>query len=192
MCKKKISPRYPIIEFLCGLLFAGMAYYSPTLSIVPLLVFSFVLLVISFIDADTMEIPDGLIIIGAVAGVFFVAGGFIFPGATSWLDALLGVIAGFAPLLIIDRIVILLLKKDGFGYGDMKLMAMVGLFLGWQSMFLAFLFAFVSASPVALFLMIKGNRGAYIPFAPFLCIGTLAALWFGQAIFDWYAVNYIF
>jgi len=191
MCKKKISPRYPLVELLCGLLFAGMAWHSPTLSLAPLLVFAFVLLVITFIDADTMEIPDGLVIIGAVAGVFFVAGGHlgIFPGAVSWLDALLGVVAGAAPLLIIDRIVILLLKKDGFGFGDVKLMAMVGLFIGWEFMLLAFLFAFFSAFPFAVYLMATGKakRGSYIPFGPFLCSGALAALWFGQAVFDWYA-----
>lgn len=192
MCKKKVSARYPLVELLCGLLFAGMAFYSPTLSLVPLTIFVFALLLIAFIDHDTMEIPDGLVIMGAVAGVFFVVGGNLdpctFPGAVSWLDAFFGVIAGAVPLLVIDRIAIMVLKKDGFGYGDVKLMAMVGLFLGWQVMLLAFLFAFFSAFPFAIYLMITGKakRGTYIAFGPFLCIGSLAALWFGDAIFEWY------
>ncbi|MCL2355617.1 MAG: prepilin peptidase [Defluviitaleaceae bacterium] len=181
-CKKKISLRYPLVELLCALLFAGMAWFSPTLSLVPLLVFVFVLLVISFIDADTMEIPDGLVVAGAIAGIIFVFGGHfgIFPGAVSWLDALLGAVAGAAPLLIIDRIVILLLEKDGFGFGDVKLMAMVGLFIGWQLMLLAFSVAFISAAPFAIYLMATGKRGGYIAFGPFLCAGSLAALWFGN------------
>jgi len=192
VCKAGISYRYPIVEILCGLLFAAMAWFSPTLSVVPLSVFAFVLLAISFIDADTQEIPDGLVIIGAVAGLVFVAGGQFFPVqfsvAPSWYDALLGVIAGAAPLLIIDRLTLLILKKDGFGYGDVKLMAMVGLFIGWRLMLPAFLFAFFAGAVFAVYLMATGKakRGAYMAFGPFLCVGTLLAFWFGAAVLDWY------
>ncbi|MDR0273248.1 MAG: prepilin peptidase [Clostridiales bacterium] len=196
-CKKKISVRYPLVELLCGMLFASMAYASmvngsPTLSLVPLSVFVFVLLVVSFIDADTQEIPDGLLIIGAVAGIIFIACGHfmseIFPHARDWKDALLGVIAGAAPLLIIDRLCLLIVKKDGFGYGDVKLMAMVGLFLGWQNVLMAFLFAFVSGAVFAVYLMVTGKakRGSYFAFGPFLCIGTYLAFFFGKAVLDWY------
>ena len=191
-CRKKISVRYPLVELLCGALFALMVYYSPTLSAIPLITFVFVLLVISFIDADTMEIPDGLVIIGAIAGITWVAFGHFlpdfFPYARTWDDALLGAIAGSVPLLIIDRLTILLIKKDGFGYGDVKLMAMVGLFIGWRLMMVAFLFAFFSGAIFAVYLMVSGKakRGAYFAFGPFLCIGTMSAFWFGEALLDWY------
>jgi leader peptidase (prepilin peptidase)/N-methyltransferase len=197
MCGGKISARYPFVELLCGVLFASMYIFSPTFSAVPLIIFAFVLLVITFIDADTQEIPDGLVIIGAVAGVAWVALGYflpeIFPGATEWHNALLGAVAGAAPLLIIDRICLMVLKKDGFGYGDVKLMAMVGLFLGWQMILLAFLFAFFSGAIFAVYLMATGKvkRGAYMAFGPFLCIGTLIAFWFGDAVLYWY-MGYIF
>jgi leader peptidase (prepilin peptidase)/N-methyltransferase len=197
-CKEKISPRYPLIELLCGLLFVAMAYCSvynesPTLSAVPLMIFAFVLLAIAFIDADTMEIPDGLVITGAAAGVIFVAAGFffpeIFPFARSWQDALLGVAAGAVPLLFFDRLCILILKKDGFGYGDVKLMAMAGLFLGWQMTLFAFLFAIFSATPIAVYLLASGKAkksGSYIAFGPFLCMGILAAFFFGEFLLDAY------
>ena len=189
VCNKKISLRYPLVELLCGLLFASMVIYSPTLSAVPLIVFAFILLVISFIDADTQEIPDGLVIIGAVAGVVWVA-----CGGIVWWNALLGVVAGAAPLLIIDRICLAVLKKDGFGYGDVKLMAMVGLFLGWKLILMAFLFAFISGAAFAVYLMATGKakRGAYMAFGPFLCIGTLLSFWFGEFLLDWYVawINY--
>ncbi|MCL2576760.1 MAG: prepilin peptidase [Defluviitaleaceae bacterium] len=197
-CKTKISLRYPLVELLCGLLFAAMAHYSPTLSVLPLSVFAFVLLVISFIDADTQEIPDGLVIIGVIAGIIYVAGGHffpeLFPCPPLWHNALIGVIAGAAPLLIIDRITLLVLKKDGFGYGDVKLMAMVGLFIGWRMMLPAYLFALFSATFFIIYLMITGKtkRGAYIAFGPFLCAGTLFALWFGEyvfALYDWYIAS---
>jgi leader peptidase (prepilin peptidase)/N-methyltransferase len=191
-CKKKISARYPLVELLCGGLFAAMAVWSPTLSVVPLAVFTFSLLTIAFIDADTQEIPDGLVILGAVAGVAWVAGGHFFPDylpySRAWDNALLGVVAGGLPLFVIDRITLLVLGKDGFGYGDVKLMAMVGLFLGWQLMLIAFLFAFISGAIFAVYLIITGKakRGTYMAFGPFLVIGNFAALWFGQGVLDWY------
>lgn len=201
-CKKKISVRYPIVELLCGLLFAAMAWYTPTLSVLPLAVWAFVLLVISYIDADTQEIPDGLVITGAVAGIVFVAGASVFtdffPGHPAapvepgdlplWLNALLGAVAGAAPLLIIDRIVIWVLKKDGFGYGDVKLMAMVGLFLGWQLMLIAFFIAFMFGTVFIIYLAIRGKakRGVYLAFGPFLCLGSVTAFFVGQPMLDWY------
>jgi prepilin signal peptidase PulO-like enzyme (type II secretory pathway) len=197
-CKNKISPVYPLVELLCGLLFASVAYYSfadmdtPTLTVFPLAVFMFVLLTVSFIDAYTQEIPDGLVITGAVAGIVWVAGGHFLPEmlpfAPAWSDALLGVLAGAAPLLIIDRITILLIKKDGFGYGDVKLMAMVGLFLGWKMILMSFFMSFVFGAVYAVYLMASGKakRGAYMPFGPFLCMGILGAFWAGELILDWY------
>jgi leader peptidase (prepilin peptidase)/N-methyltransferase len=186
------------VELLCGLLFAAMAFYSPTLSIVPLAVLSFVLLTITFIDIDIQEIPDGLVILGAVAGIFWVVGGHFFaeyfPTAPTWSAALIGAIAGGVPLLVIDRICLAVLKKDGFGYGDVKLMAMVGIFLGWEMTLLAFLFSFFTGAIFAVYLMVTGKakRGAYMAFGPFLVIGTLLAFWFGWAILDWYfAMMYV-
>lgn len=191
-CKKKISIRYPLVELLCGLLFAAMACFSPTLSVVPLAVLAFVLLTIAFIDADTQEIPDGLVIICAIAGLAWVVGSHFFPeivpGAPVWQNAFFGVLAGAAPLLIIDRLTILLVKKDGFGYGDVKLMAAVGLFLGWRLVLIAFFFAFMIGTVFAVYLIASGKakRGTYMAFGPFLCTGTVLSLWFGAATLEWY------
>ena len=68
-CNAKISVRYPVIELICGLLFATMMYFSPTLSIIPLSVLAFILLTVSFIDWDTQEIPNGMLIVGVIAGI---------------------------------------------------------------------------------------------------------------------------
>ena len=177
-CGAKISPQYPLVELMCAVLFVAMFMHSPTLSFLPLAVFAFVLLTISFIDAYTQEIPDGLIITGAVAGILWIASGHL----THWQDALLGVIAGAVPLFVIDRLTLIILKKDGFGFGDVKLMAMVGLFLGWRMVFLAFFIAFVLGAIFAVYLIASGKakRESYMAFAPFLCIGTLTAFWFGE------------
>ncbi|MCL2199305.1 MAG: prepilin peptidase [Defluviitaleaceae bacterium] len=183
-CKGKISARYPLVELLCGVLFAAMEFFAGFVwLLLPLCIFAFVLLTISFIDFDTQEIPDGLVITGAVAGVAWVV-----MGGIAWYTALLGMLAGALPLLVIDRITLLLLKKDGFGYGDVKLMAMVGLFIGWGAMLVAFFAAFAIGAAFAVYLMASGKvkRGAYIAFGPFLCVGSLVALWFGDGILGWY------
>ena len=178
-CKAKISPRYPVVELMCGVLFALITYYSPTLHAIPLWVFAFVLLTVSFIDWDTREIPDGLLIVGAIAGVAWVA----LPYSLTWQNALLGVIAGAVPLLVIDKITLLLLKKDGFGYGDVKLMAMIGIFLGWQATLWAFFFAILTCFPFAIYLMARQrvtkdtSFDGYMAFGPFLCIGAVIAFW---------------
>lgn len=151
--------------------------------VIPVAVLVLTLAAISVVDARTQIIPDVFVIIGAVAGIFFVAGGNI-----ALRDAALGVIAGAAPLFLLDRLTLLVLKKDGFGFGDVKLMAMAGLFLGWRLMLPAFLFAFVSGAIAAIFLLATGKaqRGGYIAFGPFLCAGTLFALWFGENFLAWY------
>jgi prepilin signal peptidase PulO-like enzyme (type II secretory pathway) len=181
---------------------------------------------VSFIDWDTKEIPDSLLIIGAVAGVMWVVSGHflpeIFPLAPAWNNALFGIFAGALPLLIIDRITLLVYKKDGFGYGDVKLMAVAGIFLGWQLTLLALLFAVMASFPFAIYFLVKQklyyareessssratggcceretscdkqkkfpirsisqneNFDGYMAFGPFLCIGAVAALWFGENV----------
>ena len=186
-CHAKISPKYPLIEFACGLLFAGMIIFTTTLSAVFLSIFAFILLTVSIIDWDTQEIPDSLLLIAAIAGTSWVIAGYflpLFPFAPGFLDAGLGILAGAAPLFIIDKITLTFFKKDGFGYGDVKLMAVCGLFLGWRLIFAAFFLAFVVGGVYATFLLTTGRaqRGEYIAFGPFLCAGAIAALWFGQAL----------
>lgn len=183
-CNSGVSGRYPFVEFLGGILFVLMLLYTHYNSLAlfllfPLCIFATTLLIISFIDWDTQEIPDGLVIIGVVAGLIWVAF-----GSMGWLNALFGVLAGGLPLFILDKLVILLIKKDGFGYGDVKLMAMAGLFLGWQLTFVAFFFAFISGGIYATYLLATGKaeRGEYMAFGPFLCVGVLVAFWAGEAV----------
>jgi prepilin signal peptidase PulO-like enzyme (type II secretory pathway) len=141
---------------------------------------------VGIIDSQTQEIPDGLTIFTAAVGILWVTGSFLFPAwlsAPLWYDALLGAAAGAAPLFLIDRLCLLIVKKPGFGYGDMKFMAAAGLFLGWQLALTSLLFAVMVGGVVMLRHMILGRvkRGEYVAFGPFLCAGILLALWFGDA-----------
>jgi len=187
-CGEGIALRYPVTEAIGALLFYGMACYAgANLAVVPLCVFAFVLLSISLVDLETQEIPDALVITGAVAGILWIAAGAIFTRfdflAPHWADALLGAVAGAAPLFLIDRIAIIILGKEGFGFGDVKLMLMAGLFLGWKLALIALLFAVIAGGAVGAALMAakKLERGSYMPFGPFLAIGSLMSLWFGPA-----------
>jgi len=171
------------------MLFVGMIHYTQTLSVIFLSLFGFILLAVALIDWDTQEIPDSLLLAALIIGVVWVAlGNFttVFPHAPGFINAGLGILAGALPLLAVDRLTILLVKKDGFGYGDVKLMAIAGLYLGWSDVFTAFFFAFVMGGIYATFLLITGRakRGDYIAFGPFLCIGVITALWFGQVFRD--------
>jgi len=173
----------------CALLFAGMMIFTQSPTVVFISLFAFILLTISLIDWYTQEIPDGLLLVAiAIGAVWVVLGNIteIFPHAPGFLDAGLGILAGAVPLLAIDRLVLVLAKKDGFGYGDVKLMATAGLFLGWSNIFAAFIFAFIAGGIYAACLLLTGRarRGEYIAFGPFLCGGIIAALWFGQAFWN--------
>jgi leader peptidase (prepilin peptidase)/N-methyltransferase len=186
-CKERISARYPLVEAVCALLFACAAWQAAAWpDIIPLCVLVFALLTVSVIDWDTQEIPDGLLITGATAGILWVAASHFFSGlnAPGVIDALLGAGAGALPLFLLDRLVLLLIKKDGFGFGDVKLMAVAGLFLGWQMVLVSFFLAFIAGGMYAAFLLFSGRskRGTYMPFGPFLAAGVLAALWWGEKI----------
>ena len=188
-CNANISLRYPFTELACALLFMGMALFTMSLSVVFLSVFGFVLLTVSLIDWDTQELPDGLLLVAFITGVLWVAAGHftnLFPKSPGFFDAGLGILAGAAPLLVIDRLVLALAKKDGFGYGDVKLMAVAGIFLGWSAVIVAFFFAFISGGVYAVYLRVTGRAepGAYLAFGPFLCGGVIAALWFGQVFWN--------
>ena len=188
-CKTGISPRYPLMEFACGLLFVGMALFTWSFSAIVLSFLGFILLVVSVIDWDTQEIPDGLLLAAAAMGVIWIVGGHftgLFPKAPGFFDAGMGILAGAVPLLVMDRLVLALAKKDGFGYGDVKLMAVAGLYLGWSATITAFFFAFISGGMYAVFLRATGRAGrdTYIAFGPFLCGGIIAALWFGQGFWS--------
>jgi len=188
-CSTPIGLHYPLTELACALLFAGMILFTPSLSAVFLSLFAFILLTVSLIDWDTQEIPDGLLLFALLIGVgWVVVGNFslLFPEVPGFISAILGILAGAVPLLIVDRIMLVFAKKDGFGYGDVKLMAISGLFLGWSGVFIAFFFAFVTGGVFAAFLLATGRakRGEYIAFGPFLSGGVIAALWFGQIFWN--------
>lgn len=143
----------------------------------------FILLAMSAADIKARIIPDSLVAAGIVLALIRAA----VNGGLN--DALAGAAVGALPLLVIDRLTLILVKKDGFGYGDVKLMLMCGLFLdGWRCVFALFSAFMLGGAVIAVLLALKKvKRGDYIAFGPFLAAGTAVSVFFGEAVISWYA-----
>jgi len=193
-CSEQISPRYFIVELLTASLAVAL-YYQFGFSLAFLVSFIFVaaLIVISFIDLDVRIVPDVISLPGIVAGLLFsvVARYGIndpFEIIPSPFSALIGVLVGGGFLLALAWAYEAFTGVEGMGGGDIKLLAMIGAFLGWTSIPFTLFFASLTGSVIGLGFMIgKGaGRRFALPFAPFLCLGALLYLFFGSELMEFY------
>ena len=179
-CKARISPLYPIIELLTGILFvtAFIVFGWQSELIVGLTLIS-LFMIITVSDLKYMLIPDKILLV--FAGVFLIER--IFIPLTPWWDSLLGAAIGFTLLLIIA-----IVSKGGMGGGDIKLFALIGFVVGTKTMLLSFMLAtFYGAFFGIIGLLFKlVKRGKPIPFGPFIAAGTLTAYFFYEEIIGWY------
>lgn len=184
-CKTSISFRYPAIEALTGLLFAlSLYYFSFSVATLVYWVFLAALVTITFIDLDHQIIPDVISLPGIVIGficTFFVPW-------LSWIDSLLGIVIGGGILFLIAWVYEKVAKREGMGGGDIKLLAMLGAFMGWQSVFPIIFLASLVGTLVGVPLMLfqKGNTRLAIPFGPFLASSAIVYLFWGPQIIHWY------
>jgi leader peptidase (prepilin peptidase) / N-methyltransferase len=184
-CGMPISARYPAVEALTG---AAMMLLVDRFGLAPLLpvyaLFVAALIVISFIDLDHQIIPDVISLPGIVIGMLLAALGYGPPILTSLTGALLGGGLLYAIALGYHA----LTGREGMGGGDIKLLAMIGAFLGWRGVLVTLLLSSFSGAVIGIGLMLA--RGADtripIPFGPFLALGALCALLFGDALMQWY------
>ncbi|MBQ3116514.1 MAG: prepilin peptidase [Clostridia bacterium] len=184
-CKKKISPRYMLVELFTAIMYLLSVYLFWDKSIVYAVLSaltSSVLVCIFFIDLEHMIILDRFQIILLVFGVVAI----FFDSATVWYDHLIGLGGGVVFLLIYYG-AILMLKKEGLGFGDVKLAFVTGLFLGWQKFLLSMLIASLSALIVLIPRRFsKKEKQKEFPFAPFITLGVLVAMLVGNYIINWY------
>ena len=184
-CREKISLRYPAIETLTGFLFVAVLYYFG-FSAATLIYWMFVaaLVTITFIDLDHQIIPDVISLPGIVIG--FVCSFFI--PWLSWSDSILGIVVGGGSLWLIAWLYEKLAKREGMGGGDIKLLGMLGAFLGWQAVFpVVFISSLIgSLIGVPLMLMQKGDTKLAIPFGPFLAFAATVYLFWGRELVHWY------
>ena len=184
-CGLRISPVYPLVELMGGLAaVAALLRVGALPSAVVLFAFLASLIVVTFIDLRYMIIPDVISLPGIVLGF---ASSFIRP-EIGWLDSLVGIGLGGGVLFAVVYGYRAIFKRDGMGLGDVKLLAMIGAFLGWHSVFFALLFGSLVGSLVGVSMMIvKGKGWKYaIPFGPFLALGAVVYLFSGPEIIGWY------
>jgi leader peptidase (prepilin peptidase)/N-methyltransferase len=193
-CGEWISARYFLVEFLMASLAVSLYYeFGLGLAFVVSFVFVAALIVISFIDLAVRIVPDVISLPGIVAGlVFSLIGRYIindpFELVPSPISALLGVLVGGGFLLALAWGYEALTGVEGMGGGDIKLLAMIGAFLGWPSIPVTLFFSSLGGSVIGLTAMlIKGVGRRYaLPFAPFLCLGALFYLFFGKEVIQLY------
>jgi leader peptidase (prepilin peptidase)/N-methyltransferase len=179
-CGGKISWRYPLVELITALLALLLFLkFGLTLIFLTFFIFTAVLIVITFIDLDHQIIPDVLTLPGIP--VFFLLA--IFVVKIPWLEALIGLLIGGGVLFAIAFVYELLTKREGMGGGDIKLLAMIGGFLGWKSLIFILLFSSFSGAIVGITAMIikKQDMKYAVPFGPFLSAAAVAYLFWGDA-----------
>ena len=136
-----------------------------------------------------MIIPNGLVIAGLVVGAAQLIASIFTKGIfEDWWVYAIGFGAGGLPLLLIALFCTYVLKKDAIGGGDIKLMAFVGLILGWKLIIPAYFIGIVVGALASIILLATGKkkRGDEIPFGPFLCLGSAVSVFFGTEIINWY------
>jgi len=182
-CSGCISARYPFLEVLMGISWAWLAYhYGLNPVLLQAIILISLLWILTLIDLETGLLPNVLTFPGIVIGLLF-AWWFGF-----FIDALIGAVAGYGVFWLVARIFLLVTGKEGMGYGDFKLLAMLGAFMGWQALpFIVFASSFVGAIVGIIYLkIVNKNRHAEIPFGPYLALaGMLWFLW-GEQFLQWY------
>lgn len=184
-CGLPISIQYPVVEAITGLgSLVLFLRYGLTLSFLFYFAFFAALVVTTVIDLYHQIIPDVVSLPGIGVGLL---GSLLLPGIT-FEDSLIGVLLGGGSLFVVATGYQWLFKREGMGGGDVKLLAMIGAFLGWRAVILTILISSLLGSVVGIALMlIQGKNMKYaIPFGPFLAAGAVASLAYGKEIMAWY------
>lgn len=180
-CGTPISARYPAVELLTALLTAAAAWkWGVSLQTLGALLLIWALVALAFIDLDTTLLPDSLTLPLLWLGLLFNLGGHF----ASLPDAVVGAMAGYLVLWSVYWLFKLATGKEGMGYGDFKLLAALGAWLGWQLLPVTLLLASVVGAGVgiAMIALVKHDRRVPIPFGPYLAGGGLVALLFGAEL----------
>ena len=184
-CKAKISMRYPLVEALTGALVGLIAYkFGYTTTTLFAWGFTLALIALTFIDFDTQLLPDDITLPLLWLGLLFNLNG----GFTDLKSAVIGAILGYLILWSVYWLFKLVTGKEGMGYGDFKLLAAIGAWFGWQLLPAVILLSSVVGAIIGIGLILfKGKgRSTAIPFGPFLALGGIAALFFGQQLAHFY------
>lgn len=184
-CKTKISARYPLVEALTGALIGAAAYqYGYSAATFFIFAFIFALIALTFIDLDTFLLPDDIVLPLLWLGLLFNLN----VGFTDLKSAVIGAMAGYMVLWLVSWLFKLIRGVAGMGNGDFKLLGAIGAWFGWQILPSVILLSSIVGALIGIGLMLfKGkSRDTAIPFGPYLALGGIAALFFGQQLASFY------
>ena len=198
-CGERISPRYPLVELLTAAMFVIL--FTRFGFTVPFIAYAYLMTILAavfFIDIDHRIIPNGLVLAALAGGFAFFAWNCIFPdplvfGDDKWWTPLAGLFPGSGFLLLVAILGSLIYRtEDAMGMGDVKLMAPVGLFLGWRLCITALAVSVLLGGLVSMALILLGikKRKDTVAFGPFIVAGTFVTMIWGWELTEWF-FNYI-
>jgi leader peptidase (prepilin peptidase)/N-methyltransferase len=183
-CHAVISFRYPLVEIITAVMFAvAWWYYGPSALLASRLVFGCALIVLFAIDLEHHLLPNVITIPGIFVGLAF-----SFITEPGWIASLLGIVVGGGVLWTIAEGYYLIRHEEGLGMGDVKMLAMVGAFVGWKLTLMTLMMASFAGSVVGLGLIIsrRGGMKYALPFGTFLAMGAALAATIGPGVLTWY------
>ena len=191
-CGVEISKIYPLVELTTGILFlVSLHRFGPTPALLHSCLFISLLIPIAWIDARWYIIPNAIILVGLITGTgvtLLIA--LIRHNPDYLIDHLIGTVVGGASMALIAGAGSFVFRKQAMGGGDIKLMILIGLFLGaWPNLLIVIMTSAITGSLVGLCLIALGKRsggGGRIPYGPFLVIGALLDMFWGDQIWSWY------
>lgn len=184
-CGHSISIRYPLVEALTGLLFVLIFHVFGFMWATPVYwLLAAALVVVTFIDLDHQIIPDVISLPGIAVGFLL---SFLLP-FVSWSDSLFGILLGGGSLYLVAKVYYWLTRVEGMGGGDVKLLAMIGAFMGWKAILPTIFIGSLVGSVIGVSVMLYRKAGSRlaIPFGPFLALGAVIYLLYGPALIQWY------
>ena len=184
-CGAGISVMYPLVELVTGALFvAGYAIYGWTPLLAVRLAFACAMVVLFAVDLRHHILPNVITVPGIVIGLLVS----LFLPTPGWRSSLIGLIAGGGVLFAIAEAYYRFRGVEGLGMGDVKMLSMIGAFLGWELMLVTLILASFAGSIIGVGVIAMGRGGmkAALPFGTFLAVGALIAAVAGDALVDWY------
>jgi leader peptidase (prepilin peptidase)/N-methyltransferase len=183
-CRAPISIRYPIVEGITAAMFvASWWLFGPSLMFMSRTLFACALIVLFFVDLEHQLLPNAITLPGIAIGF-----GFSFFGEPGVLSSLVGILVGGGVLYGIGEAYYRLRREEGLGMGDVKMLAMIGAFVGWRLTLVTLMMASVAGSIVGMLLILsrRGDMKHALPFGTFLALGAALAATAGPGLLDWY------
>jgi leader peptidase (prepilin peptidase)/N-methyltransferase len=183
-CQTPLSIRHPLVEALTAVMFGAAAwYYGPTLLLLSRLVFGCALIVLFAVDLDHHLLPNAITLPGILVGLAFSV--VTEPG---WMASLAGAIVGGGSLWLVAELYYRIRHEEGLGMGDVKMLAMIGAFIGWPLTIVTLMMASLAGAFVGLIVIAlrKGDMKYALPFGTFLAMGAALAATVGPGLLGWY------